>query len=60
MKIFKSRTAKLKERIYSLEQYLGAVYGDKEGYHEHVNDEYGLLPNLEKSVDKLKEAKGKK
>lgn len=59
MALFKRKTTKLKERIYSLEQYLGTVYGDKEGYFEHVNDEYGLLPNLVKSVDRLKEGKKK-
>ena len=46
---------KLKKRILSLEDKLGLVYAEKEGYLEHVIDDeaYGLIARLSERVEKL-------
>lgn len=59
MKLPRTRTRKLKDRLLSLEQHLGVVHTEDDGYSEHVNREYGELPTLIKDVKELK-SKGKK
>lgn len=59
MKI-RTRYTKLRDRLLSLEQHLGVVHSEDDGYSEHVNREYGELPNLLKDVKALKEDKTQK
>ncbi len=61
MKLFKTKTKKLQERIASLEQHIGVIYTTEDGYAEHLNREWGELPALEKRVKAVEEEKkGKK
>lgn len=60
MKLFKTKTKELQERIASLEQHIGVIYTTEDGYAEHLNREWGELPALEERVKQLEEKKGKK
>lgn len=56
MGLFKNRNT-LKARVQSLEEHLGVIYTREDGYPEHLNREYGVLPRITADV---KELKGKK
>lgn len=53
MKLPKSATKKLQERVASLEEHLGVVYATGDGYPEHLNREYGLIPRIKDEVKEL-------
>lgn len=56
MGLFKNRNT-LKKRVQSLEEHLGVIYTTEDGYGDHLNREYGVLPNLTKDVKELKAKK---
>lgn len=58
MGLFKNRNT-VKKRLQSLEEHLGVIFTREDGYAEHLNREYGILPRLTEDVKELKK-KGKK
>lgn len=61
MKLFRRKTTKLEERIASLENRLGVGYVLRDGYSEHITDEYGEVPTLKRDVKELQnQKKGRK
>ena len=60
MKLFTRKTTKLKERIQSLEEHIGAVYVIKDDYAEHQADSQAYNNTLERRVKTLEDKKGKK
>ncbi len=60
MKLFKTKTKKLQERLQALEEHLGVIYTTEDGYAEYYPRTYGELVRLKDRVDNLDEKKGKK
>lgn len=50
MRLPKTRSAKLKERILSLENHLGTAYVERDGYNDHILDDYGAIPGIKKEL----------
>lgn len=59
MKIF-SRRATLKKRVQSLEEALGYIYTQEDGYAEHYPRTYGDVVDMKKALKQLEAKKGKK